>query len=106
MLVQPLTNRMAAAVRPVQASDLSGLILTASLIGQVLGVAAFVGIYLDAAPYDAAHALALTTGAIAAALIVTTLCTCAALARHPAPPCGVGHTDAAGARADRSRSFD
>jgi hypothetical protein len=81
----PLTNRMAAAVRPAQVSDLSGLVLTASLIGQVLGVAAFVGVYLNAAPHGAAHALALTIGAIAAALIVTTLCAHEALARHPAP---------------------
>jgi hypothetical protein len=92
----PLTNRMAAAVRPAQASDLSGLVLTASLIGQVLGVAAFVGVYLDAAPHGAAHALALTTGAIAAALIVTTVCAYQALAHHPAPRCGVPHADAAG----------
>jgi hypothetical protein len=92
----PLTNRMATAVRPAQASDLSGLVLTASLVGQVLGVAAFVGVYLDAAPHGAAHALALTTGAIAAALIITTLCAHEVLARHPAPRCGVDHADAAG----------
>jgi MFS family permease len=92
----PLTNRMAAAVLPAQASDLSGLILTASLIGQVLGVAAFVGVYLDAAPHGAAHALALTTGAIAAALIVTTVCAYEALAHQPASRCGVAHADAAG----------
>jgi MFS family permease len=92
----PLTDRMAAAVRPAQASDLSGLVLTASLIGQVFGVAAFVGVYLDAAPHGAARAFALTTGAIAAALIVTTLCAHKALARHPAPRCGVGRADAAG----------
>jgi len=92
----PLTNRMAAAVRPVQASDLSGLVLTASLIGQVLGVAGFVGIYLDAAPQGAAHALALTTGAIAAALIVTAVCAYKALVRRPTQPCGVAHVDAAG----------
>jgi MFS family permease len=90
----PLTNRMAAAVRPAQASDLSGLVLTASLIGQVLGVAAFVGVYLDAAPHGAAHALALTTGAIAAALILTTACAHEALAHHPTPRCGVAHADA------------
>jgi hypothetical protein len=87
---------MAAAVLPAQASDLSGLILTASLIGQVLGVAAFVGVYLDAAPHGAAHALALTTGAIAAALIVTTVCAYEALAHQSASRCGVAHADAAG----------
>jgi hypothetical protein len=92
----PLTNRMAAAVRPAQASDLSGLVLTASLIGQVLGIAAFVGIYLDAAPHGADHALLLTTGAIAAALIVTTVCAYQALAHHPTSRCGVAHADAAG----------
>jgi MFS family permease len=81
----PLTDRMAAAVRPAQASDLSGLLLTASLIGQVLGVAAFVGVYLAAAPHGPAHAFALTTGAIAAALMVTTACAYQAL-RHRHTP--------------------
>jgi hypothetical protein len=85
-----------AAVRPAQASDLSGLVLTASLIGQVLGIAAFVGLYLDAAPHRAAHALALTTGAIAAALIVTTVCAYQALTHRPTEHCGVAHADAAG----------
>jgi hypothetical protein len=92
----PLTNRMAAAVHPVQASDLSGLVLTASLIGQVLGVAAFVGVYLGAAPHGAAHALALTTGAMAAALIVTAACARQALAHHRTARRGVAHADAPG----------
>jgi hypothetical protein len=35
-----------------QTSDLSGLVLTASLVDQVLGIAVFVGIYLNAAPQD------------------------------------------------------
>jgi hypothetical protein len=46
----------------------------------VLGAAAFVGVYLGAAPQGAAHALAITTGLIAAALIVT-----AAFARNALP---------------------
>jgi MFS family permease len=86
----PLTYRMTAAVRPAQASDLSGLVLTASLIGQVLGVATFVGIYLEAASHGAAQALALTTGAIAVALIVTAVCAYQALAHDHTPrvqPC-------------------
>jgi MFS family permease len=90
----PLTNRLAATVRPAQASDLSGLLLTASLIGQVLGVAAFVGVYLGAAPHGPAHALALTTCAIAAALIATTACAYAALRHHHNAGFGVAHADA------------
>jgi hypothetical protein len=81
----PLTDRMAAAVHPAQTSDLSGLLLTASLIGQVLGIAAFVGVYLAAAPDGPAHAFALTTGAIAAALIVTTACAYQALHHRDTP---------------------
>ncbi len=76
----PLASRLTALVRPVQAADLSGLILTADFVGMVLGAAAFVGVYLGAAPQGAAHALAITTGLIAAALIVT-----AAFARNALP---------------------
>jgi MFS family permease len=76
----PLANRLANAVGLEQAADLSGLIMTASLIGQVLGVAAFSGIYLTAAPRGPDDALALTTAAIAAALVVCTGCARLALA--------------------------
>jgi hypothetical protein len=91
----PLTNRMAATVHPGQTSDLSGLLLTASLIGQVLGIAAFVGVFLDAAPHGPAHALALTTGAIAAALIVTAACAYKALTHHHTPRSAVAHAEVA-----------
>jgi MFS family permease len=70
----PLANRMTTAVAPAQAADLSGLILTASLVGQVVGIAAFVGVYLDAAPHGAAHALELTTRVLAGALLATIAC--------------------------------
>jgi predicted MFS family arabinose efflux permease len=99
----PLTNRMMAAVHPVHASDMSGLVLTASLIGQVLGVAAFVGVYLGAAPDGPAHALALTTRAIAAVLILTTACAYVALARPRTRRSGVVHADAAGGGRDDPR---
>jgi hypothetical protein len=66
----PLASRLTTAIRPAQAADLSGLILTASLLGHVTGVAAFVGLYLSAAPHGSAHALAITTEAIAAALVL------------------------------------
>jgi hypothetical protein len=75
----PLADRLATVVRPAHAADLSGLILTASLVGQVLGVAAFVGVYLNAAPRGAGHALAMTTAAIAAVLAATTACAYAAM---------------------------
>jgi MFS family permease len=92
----PLTGRMAAAVRPAQAADLSGLIIIASLVGQVLGVAGVVGIYLDTAPHGAAHALALTTGALVAALIAATVCAYTAFARHPTRPRSIAHGEATG----------
>jgi hypothetical protein len=58
-------------VRQAQAADLSGLILTASLVGQVIGVATFVGVYLSAAAQDPAHGLAVTTWGLSCALVVT-----------------------------------
>lgn len=70
----PLANRLTAAVRPDQAGDLSGLIVTASLVGSVVGIAALVGIYLGAASDGSAHALAMTTGVLAAALVATAAC--------------------------------
>jgi predicted MFS family arabinose efflux permease len=80
----PLANRMTAAVLPSQIADLSGLLMTATLVGVVFGTAGFVGIYLGAAPDGSAHALALTTGALAGALAVTAACAARALAtRQP-----------------------
>jgi len=76
----PLATRLIAAVRPEQAADLSGLIITASLVGSVLGIGALVGVYLGAAPDGSGHALALTTGVLAAALVATAACAFRALA--------------------------
>jgi predicted MFS family arabinose efflux permease len=76
----PLATRLTEAVRLAQAAALSGLVITASLVGQVLGVAAFAGIYLGAAPHGSARAFAATTGAIAAALVATAVCAYRALA--------------------------
>jgi Major Facilitator Superfamily len=67
----PLADRLAGAVRQARAAQLSGVILTASVVGQVVGIAAFVGIYLSAATRGSAHALALTTGALAGVLAAT-----------------------------------
>ena len=67
----PLTNRLTTLVEPAQAADLSGLMLTADWIGTVLGVASFAGIYLSLEAHGSARALAITTGALAATLIVT-----------------------------------
>jgi hypothetical protein len=80
----PLANRLAAAVRPAQAADLSGLVLTASVVGQVLGIAGFVGVYLGAARNGSAHALTITTALLAAALAVTAACAFKALAQASA----------------------
>ena len=76
----PLANRLTAAVAPSQAGDFSGLVMTASLVGNVLGVAAYVGVYLSAAPNGSASALAQTTAAIALALLLTAGCARRALA--------------------------
>jgi MFS family permease len=70
----PLANRLTTLVAPAQAADLSGLILTADFVGMALGAASFVGLYLSAAPHGSARALAITTGAIAATLIVAAAC--------------------------------
>jgi predicted MFS family arabinose efflux permease len=70
----PLASRMTNAVLPGQVADLSGLLMTASLIGAVFGTAGFVGVYLGAAPEGSAHALALTSGVLAGALVVTAAC--------------------------------
>jgi MFS family permease len=80
----PLANRMTAAVRPTQVADLSGLLMTASLIGVVFGNAGFVGVYLGAAPDGSAQALALTTAVLAGALVVTAGCAVRARAPRPA----------------------
>jgi predicted MFS family arabinose efflux permease len=81
----PLASRLTNAVQPAQAADLSGLLLTADFIGMVLGAAAFVGIYLSAAQHGSAHALAITTGVLSAALIVTAVCARRALRPRTAP---------------------
>jgi hypothetical protein len=65
---------MTSAIRASQAADLSGLILTASLIGQVIGLASFTDIYLSAAQHGPAHALTVTTMAVAAILVITAEC--------------------------------
>jgi hypothetical protein len=70
----PLAARLTTVVRTEQAADLSGLVLTASLVGQVVGVAVFAGVYLSAATQDSADALAITTVALGAALVALAGC--------------------------------
>jgi MFS family permease len=69
----PLASRLTMAVRPDQAADLSGLIMTASLVGQVIGVAALVRVFMWAVPDGSGPALAITTGVLAALLLITAL---------------------------------
>jgi hypothetical protein len=76
----PLANRLTTAVDRTRAADLSGLILTASLVGQVVGVAAFTGIYLSASGRGPARALELTTTVTAAVLLA-----CVGLAWRASP---------------------
>lgn len=67
----PLADRLAGAARQAQAAHLSGLILTASLVGQVVGIAGFVGVYLSVAAQGSAHALAVTTWLLFGVLALT-----------------------------------
>ena len=69
----PLAHRLTTTVRPAQVADLSGLILTASVLGQVVGVAGLVGIYLTLAAGGSANALATTTGITAGVLALAAL---------------------------------
>jgi Major Facilitator Superfamily len=77
----PLASRLTNLVRPAQAADLSGLIITASLVGQVVGVAVFVDVYFSALPHGSAHALALTSCVMAAVLLPAAACARYALRR-------------------------
>jgi hypothetical protein len=70
----PLANRLTTLVRPDQAADLSGLVLTATLVGTSTGVAAIVGVYLSLAPKGSAHALAVTAAVLAGVLLLTAAC--------------------------------
>jgi len=99
----PLANRLTASVTGTHAADLSGLILTASLIGQALGFAAFVGLYLSFSAAGSALALALTTGALAATLVATSACARAALGGRGQPQHVRDELDAA--RPARSSAF-
>jgi MFS family permease len=70
----PLASRLSGTVRNEQVADLSGLLYTASLLGGVVGIAAFGGIYLGTAGHGSGHALLVTTLALAGALAVTAAC--------------------------------
>jgi hypothetical protein len=70
----PLAHRLAGGVRQAQAAHLSGLILTASLVGQVVGIAAFVAVYLSAAAGSSAHGLVVTTWVLSSVLALTAAC--------------------------------
>jgi hypothetical protein len=67
----PLASRLTTLVRHDQAADLSGLVLTSSLLGQVLGVAVFTGAYFGDLSHGSARALAHTTVALAGGLVAT-----------------------------------
>jgi len=88
----PLAARLTTVVRAEQAANLSGLVLTASLVGQVIGVAVFVGIYLSAVPQGSAHAFALTTVALGVVLVAVAGCACLAQKDFTPDitPCGRG----------------
>ena len=80
----PVAHRLTTLVQPAQATDLSGLILTADWIGTVLGAASFVGLYFTAARHGAGHAFAITTDAIAATIFASTATAAIAMSK-PAP---------------------
>jgi hypothetical protein len=95
----PLAGRLTAAVGAERAADVSGLVITASLVGQVLGVAAFAGVYLALAPHGSAHALEVTCLALAGALWAGTGCAILAVRRPQAH-----HTYSLRSRASRAPS--
>lgn len=70
----PLAHGLTARVASSQVADLSGLLLTAGLLGSVLGVAGVSGVYLGAAAHDPGGALTSTTLVLAAALLLTAAC--------------------------------
>ncbi|HEX8053746.1 MAG TPA: MFS transporter [Thermoleophilaceae bacterium] len=75
----PLATWLTTAVRAAQAGDLSGLVITGSMVGNVIGIAAFTGIYLSAGAHDSAHGLAVTTAVLGGVLVLTALCAARAL---------------------------
>ncbi|MFL5836907.1 MAG: hypothetical protein ACJ76K_10045, partial [Solirubrobacteraceae bacterium] len=82
----PLASRLTTLVRADQASDLSGLILTATLVGTTSGAATFLGVYLSLAAQGSPHALLVTTAVLAAALLMTAICAPCALEGSPWRP--------------------
>jgi MFS family permease len=70
----PLTSRLASAIAPGSIADLSGLLLTASLIGTVVGSAAISGVYLGDVPSGSGAALGRTTLAVGAVLVLGAAC--------------------------------
>jgi MFS family permease len=83
----PLASHLTDVVGSERAADLSGLILTASVVGQVLGLAAFVGVYFSALPRGSAPAFALTTIVLAASLVPTAMCSRISTRRASRPKC-------------------
>ena len=81
----PLAHRLTDTIRPAQTADLSALILTASVLGPVAGVAGLVGIYLTLAPQGSAHALAITTGVVAGVLVLAAISAGLELLSGPRP---------------------
>jgi MFS family permease len=92
----PLSGHLTAIIRPANAADLSGLIITSSLVGQVLGVAGFVGVYLSAMASGSARAFVLTACLMAACLVPTAACAWRAMrgTRQSSSPGVLGRSDA------------
>ncbi|HEX8743456.1 MAG TPA: MFS transporter [Thermoleophilaceae bacterium] len=82
----PLATWLTTAVRRAQVADLSGLVMTGSLVGNVIGIAAFTGVYLSAGSHDSARGLAVTTAVLAGVLVLTALSAARALAPSRAAP--------------------
>ena len=74
----PLANSLTTRVLPQRTSDFSGVLLSAATIGNVLGVAAFSGIYLSATHSGGASALEPACLAIAGTLTLGSMCARAA----------------------------
>jgi hypothetical protein len=68
--------------------------LTASVLGQLLGIAALVGIYLSLVPHRGASALLLTSGVMAGVLVLAAISAGLELARTTATGPGLAEVNA------------
>jgi hypothetical protein len=85
----PLANRVTGLVPIDRVTEVSGLLMLASLIGSVVGVTGVAGVYLSLARHGSAHALEVTTAVALAALLPAAVLAHRALATRAARGSGL-----------------